>query len=202
MHVAVDGEYAGHIVIADEIKDGAKEAVRDLKTLGVKNAVMLTGDAEKTAKKTAAELGINAVYANLLPEDKVRIVEELLSPQKDCGRPGTLFFAGDGINDAPVLSRADAGIAMGALGTDAAIEAADVVIMSDEPSKIAQAVRLSKRTLGIVYQNIAFSLGVKAAIMALGAAGITGMWLAVFGDVGVTFLAVLNAMRMLVKRGR
>ena len=202
VHVAVDGEYAGHIVIADEIKDGAKEAVRDLKTLGVKNAVMLTGDAEKTAKKTAAELGINAVYANLLPEDKVRIVEELLSPQKDCGRRGTLFFAGDGINDAPVLSRADAGIAMGALGTDAAIEAADVVIMSDEPSKIAQAVRLSKRTLGIVYQNIAFSLGVKAAIMALGAAGITGMWLAVFGDVGVTFLAVLNAMRMLVKRRR
>ena len=202
VHVAVDGEYAGHIVIADEIKDGAKEAVRDLKTLGVKNAVMLTGDAEKTAKKTAAELGINAVYANLLPEDKVRIVEELLSPQKDGGRRGTLFFAGDGINDAPVLSRADAGIAMGALGTDAAIEAADVVIMSDEPSKIAQAVRLSKRTLGIVYQNIAFSLGVKAAIMALGAAGITGMWLAVFGDVGVTFLAVLNAMRMLVKRRR
>ncbi len=200
VHVAVDGEYAGHIVIADEIKDDAEEAVRDLKKLGVKKAVMLTGDAEKTAKKTAAALGIDTVYANLLPEDKVRIVEELLASQKESRRRGTLFFAGDGINDAPVLSRADTGIAMGALGTDAAIEAADVVIMSDEPSKIAQAVRLSKRTLGIVYQNIAFSLGVKAAIMALGAAGITGMWLAVFGDVGVTFLAVLNAMRMLVKR--
>ena len=202
VHVAVDGEYAGHIVIADEIKDDAEEAVRDLKKLGVKKAVMLTGDAEKTAKKTAVALGIDTVYANLLPEDKVRIVEELLASQKESRRRGTLFFAGDGINDAPVLSRADTGIAMGALGTDAAIEAADVVIMSDEPSKIAQAVRLSKRTLGIVYQNIAFSLGVKAAIMALGAAGITGMWLAVFGDVGVTFLAVLNAMRMLVKRQR
>ncbi|MGP1459320.1 MAG: heavy metal translocating P-type ATPase [Treponema sp.] len=195
VHVAVDGEYAGHIVIADEIKDGAANAVRDLKKLGVKKIVMLTGDAEKTAKKTAAAIGLDEAHANLLPEDKVRIVEQLLLPPKDGRRRGTLFFAGDGINDAPVLSRADAGIAMGALGTDAAIEAADVVIMSDEPAKIAQAVRLSKRTLFVVYQNIIFSLGVKAAIMALGAAGITGMWLAVFGDVGVTVIAVLNAMR-------
>ena len=201
VHVAVDGKYAGHIVIADEVKDDAKEAVRNLKKLGVKKAIMLTGDAEKAAKKTAAELGIDEAYANLLPEDKVRIVEELLSSQNAGGRRGTLFFAGDGINDAPVLSRADAGIAMGALGADAAIEAADIVIMSDEPSKIVQAVRISKQTLGIVRQNIAFSLGVKAAIMALGAAGISGMWFAVFGDVGVTFLAVLNAMRTLKKHG-
>ncbi len=201
VHLAVDGAYAGHIVIADEIKPDAAQAVADLKRLGVKEIVMLTGDESKTAHKTAAEAGIAAVYTNLLPEDKVHKIEELLQQLEKGGKKcGALAFAGDGINDAPVLSRADVGIAMGALGADAAVEAADVVIMSDEPSKIAEAVRLSKRTLRIVRQNIVLSLGVKAAVMLLGAAGITGMWLAIFGDVGVAVLAVLNAMRMLASK--
>ena len=201
VHIAVDGAYAGHIVIADEIKPDAAQAVADLKRLGVRKIVMLTGDESKTARKMAQEAGISAVYTNLLPEDKVHKIEELLQDLETGGKKcGALAFAGDGINDAPVLSRADVGIAMGALGADAAVEAADVVIMSDEPSKIAEAVRLSKRTLRIVRQNIVLSLGVKGAVMLLGAAGIAGMWLAVFGDVGVAVLAVLNSMRMLASK--
>ena len=201
VHIAVDGAYAGHIVIADEIKPDAAQAVADLKRLGVRKIVMLTGDESKTAHKMAQEAGISAVYTNLLPEDKVHKIEELLQDLETGGKKcGALAFAGDGINDAPVLSRADVGIAMGALGADAAVEAADVVIMSDEPSKIAEAVRLSKRTLRIVRQNIVLSLGVKGAVMLLGAAGIAGMWLAVFGDVGVAVLAVLNSMRMLASK--
>ena len=201
VHIAVDGAYAGHIVIADEIKPDAAQAVADLKRLGVRKIVMLTGDESKTAHKMAQEAGISAVYTNLLPEDKVHKIEELLQDLETGGKKcGALAFAGDGINDAPVLSRADVGIAMGALGADAAVEAADVVIMSDEPSKIAEAVRISKRTLRIVRQNIVLSLGVKGAVMLLGAAGIADMWLAVFGDVGVAMLAVLNSMRMLASK--
>lgn len=194
VHVAVDKKYAGYIVIADELKDDALKAVRQLKD-SAKQTVMLTGDNERAAQKAAAELGIDKVYAGLLPDGKVKILEELF---ENMSEKGTLAFAGDGINDAPVLARADIGIAMGALGSDAAIEAADVVIMNDEPSKIPQAIRISKRTLRIAYQNIVMAIGIKAAVLILSALGITTMWAAIFADVGVTILAVLNAFRALV----
>lgn len=201
VHVAVDGEYAGHIVISDEPKPDAKKAVESLKKLGVKKIVMLTGDADDAAQKTARELGITEVFSQLLPEDKVAKVEELISERHSGGgKRGTLIFAGDGINDAPVLSRADVGIAMGALGSDAAIESADVVMMTDEPAKISEAVKIARKTVRVVRQNIVFSLSVKAAVMILCATGLTNLWWAVFGDVGVTFLAVINAMRLLAVR--
>jgi len=198
IHIARDGKYLGHIVISDEEKEDAKKAVLELKKLGVERIVMLTGDNEKSAAKTASELGISDVYPELLPEDKVSQVEALIETLNKNGRKrGTLIFAGDGINDAPVLKRSDVGIAMGGLGSDAAIESADCVIMNDEPSKIAEAIRISVKTIRIVKQNIAFSLAVKFMIMILSASGIGNMWLAVFGDVGVTFLAILNSMRAL-----
>lgn len=194
VHVAQDGEYAGYIVIADQIKDDAVEAMKALKQQNIKDIVMLTGDSESAGLNTARELGIDKVHARLLPADKVEKVEELISQKS--GR-GTLMFAGDGINDAPVLARADVGVAMGALGSDAAIEAADVVIMTDEPSKIAAAIKISKNTLKIAYQNIIFAISVKVLILILSTFGLTSLWAAVFADVGVAFIAVLNAMRAL-----
>ena len=194
VHVAVDGEYAGHIVIADEIKPDAADAVAALKSQGVRKTVMLTGDQPAVGESVAEALGIDEVHAGLLPADKVDHVEQLLGEKH--GR-GTLAFVGDGINDAPVLSRADIGIAMGALGSDAAIEAADVVLMDDKPSKIADAIRISRKTRRIVQQNIVFALGVKLLVLVLGACGVASMWAAVFADVGVSVLAILNAMRAL-----
>ena len=192
IHMAIDGAYAGHIVISDRIKPHAKEAVEALRASGVTKTVMLTGDTESVAGQVAAELGIDEVYSELLPEGKVEKVEELLERKE-----GKLAFVGDGINDAPVLSRADIGIAMGAMGSDAAIEAADVVLMDDDPLKIAKAVRISRKCLRIVHENIWFAIGIKAACLLLGALGIANMWLAVFADVGVMVLAVLNAVRAL-----
>ena len=198
VHMAVDGRYAGHIVIRDELKENSREAVRQLKAAGVKRAVMLTGDKEKVAKHIAEEVGIDEYYAELLPADKVSHVERLLS---ECGEKEKLAFVGDGINDAPVLSRADIGIAMGALGSDAAIEAADVVLMDDDPMKISKAVRIARKCIRIVYENIYFAIFVKLACLVLGALGIANMWLAIFADVGVMVLCVLNAIRCLsVKR--
>ena len=194
VHVAVDGKYAGHIVISDMVKPNAKRAVGALRTAGVEKTVMLTGDARKVAEQTAAGLGIDQVFSELLPADKVSKVEQLLEAQSGKGK---LAFVGDGINDAPVLSRADIGIAMGAMGSDAAIEAADIVLMDDDPMKIAKAIRISRKCLGIVYQNIAMALGVKFACLALGAVGVANMYLAIFADVGVMVLAVLNAIRCL-----
>ena len=194
VHVTVDGFYAGHIVISDLPKEDAKEAIADLKANGVKKTVMLTGDAEAVAKSVAAELGVDEYHAELLPADKVEWAERILSAKQAESR---VAFVGDGINDAPVLSRADIGIAMGALGSDAAIEAADIVLMDDKPSKIATAMRISRKTLRIVKQNIWFALGVKGAVLVLGAFGAATMWEAVFADVGVAFIAILNAMRCL-----
>lgn len=194
IHVAIDGEYAGHIVIADKIKEDAKIAIKSLKDHGVKRTVMLTGDSREVAEDVARKLGIDEVHAELLPADKVAEVEKLL---KQTSGKGKLAMTGDGINDAPVLSRADIGIAMGGLGSDAAIEAADIVLMEDKPSKIATAFGISKRTLRIVKQNIIFALTVKALALLLGALGLAGMQLAIFADVGVTVLATLNAMRAL-----
>ena len=194
VHMAIDGRYAGHIVISDVIKPDAAEAVTALKRAGVRSTVMLTGDGPSAAAQVAEALGIDRVHSNLLPGDKVEKVEELLG-EKESGR--TLAFVGDGINDAPVLSRADLGVAMGAMGSDAAIEAADVVLMDDSPLKIAKAIRIARKCMGIVYQNIVFALGIKAACLVLGALGIANMWLAVFADVGVMILAVLNAIRAL-----
>ena len=196
LHVAVDGEYAGHIVIADVLKPDAKDTVAALRAAGVKRIVMLTGDREEVAAAVAGELGIDEYRAQLLPADKVAEVERLLGETSEAGK---LAFVGDGINDAPVLMRADIGIAMGAMGSDAAIEAADVVLMDDKPSKIATAMKISHKTMGIVWQNIVFAIGVKIAIMilALPFIGIATMWLAVFGDVGVAIIAILNAMRAL-----
>jgi Cd2+/Zn2+-exporting ATPase len=194
VHVAIDGKYAGYIVIADEIKEDAARAIKDLKNAGIKQTIMLTGDSNSVGKSVAAELGLDKAYTELLPADKVQKLEELF---KEKSAKGKLVFVGDGINDAPVLSRADIGIAMGGLGSDAAIEAADVVIMTDEPSKIATAMKLSKRTLGIVKQNITFAFIVKLAVLILGAGGISTMWEAVFADVGVSVLAILNASRVL-----
>ena len=194
IHMAVAGEYAGHIVISDIVKPHAKEAVAGLRRAGVSRTVMLTGDTAKVAGQVAAELGIDEVHSDLLPGDKVEQVEALLNekPQK-----AKLAFVGDGINDAPVLSRADIGIAMGAMGSDAAIEAADVVLMDDDPMKIAKAIRISRKCQRIVYQNIVFAIGIKLICLALGAVGIANMWLAIFADVGVMILAVLNAIRAL-----
>ncbi len=194
IHMAIDGAYAGHIVISDVVKPHSKDAIAELKKAGVEKTVMLTGDARKVAEQVAASLGIDEVYSELLPADKVEKVEELL--RMKIGK-AKLAFVGDGINDAPVLSRADIGIAMGAMGSDAAIEAADIVLMDDEPVKIAKAIRISRKCLGIVYQNIVFALAVKFACLALGAVGIANMYLAIFADVGVMILAVLNAIRCL-----
>ena len=194
VHVAVDGEYAGHIVISDAVKPDAARAIASLKRQGIRKTVMLTGDAKAVGESVAKQLGLDEVHAELLPADKVERVEELLK-QKSAN--GKLAFVGDGINDAPVLSRADIGIAMGGLGSDAAIEAADVVLMDDQPSKIATAMRISKKTLRIVHQNIVFSLAVKGLMLLLGALGVTNMQAAIFADVGVMVLAVLNATRAL-----
>ncbi len=194
IHMAVGGAYAGHILISDVVKPNAQKAVAALKNAGVEQTVMLTGDGKKVAEQVAAELHIDAVYSELLPADKVSKVEELL--QQKTGK-AKLAFVGDGINDAPVLSRADIGIAMGAMGSDAAIEAADIVLMDDDPMKIAKAIKISRKCLGIVYQNIVMALGIKAACLILGAVGIANMYLAIFADVGVMVLAVLNAIRCL-----
>lgn len=195
IHVAVDGEYSGHILISDKIKDTSKGAIKELKSLGVAKNVMLTGDSERVAKEVSEELGLDEYHGGLLPADKVTEVERLL---KEVEKTGKLIFVGDGINDAPVLSRADVGIAMGAMGSDAAIEAADVVLMDDNPLKIAKAIRISKDTIRIVYQNIAFAIGVKLIVLVLGALGMASMWLAIFADVGVMVIAVLNSIRILV----
>ena len=194
VHVAIDGAYAGHILIADMLKPTAKSAVSAMKAAGVKKTVMLTGDAHSVAAQTAGELGADEFYAELLPGDKVDRVEKLLAENQGKEK---LAFVGDGINDAPVLSRADVGIAMGALGSDAAIEAADVVLMDDDPMKIAKAINISKKCIRIVYENIVFAIGVKLACLVLGALGITNMWAAIFADVGVMVIAVLNAIRAL-----
>ena len=192
--MAIDGEYAGHIVISDVVKPHAKEAIERLKHSGVEKTVMLTGDTRRVAEQVAKDLGVDEVHSDLLPADKVAQVEKLLAAKGDRDK---LAFVGDGINDAPVLSRADIGIAMGAMGSDAAIEAADVVLMDDDPMKIAKAIRISRKCIGIVYQNIVFALVVKFACLALGALGIANMWAAIFADVGVMVLAVLNAIRAL-----
>ena len=197
IHVAIDGEYAGHIVINDQIKPDSADAIAQLHELGVKRTVMLTGDRKEVAAHVANELHLTEYHAELLPADKVAHVETLLQQANASGQSSHLAFVGDGINDAPVLARADVGIAMGGLGSDAAIEAADVVLMDDKPSKIALAVRIARRTLAIARQNVVFAIGVKAAVLVLAAFGIATMWLAVFADVGVTVLAVLNAMRAL-----
>ena len=194
IHMALDGKYAGHIVISDVVKPHSREAIQALKASGVCRTVMLTGDARKVAEQVAGELDIDEVYSELLPADKVEKVEELL---KNRSEKEKLAFVGDGINDAPVLGRADIGIAMGAMGSDAAIEAADVVLMDDDPMKIAKAIRISRKCLRIVYQNIVFAIGIKLICLALGAVGIANMWLAIFADVGVMILAVLNAIRAL-----
>ncbi len=194
IHIAIDREYSGHIVISDRVKENSKAAIRALKASGVEKTVMLTGDAKAIAEQVASSLGIDKVYSELLPAGKVSKVEELL---KEKPAKAKLAFVGDGINDAPVLSRADIGIAMGAMGSDAAIEAADVVLMDDDPMKIAKAIRISRKCLRIVYENIWFAIGIKVLCLALGALGIANMWLAVFADVGVMVLAVLNAIRAL-----
>ena len=210
VHMTVDGAYVGHILISDVVKETSKQAMTELKKAGVKNLVMLTGDVEQVAKKVAKELGIDKVFSQLMPGDKVAKVEELLDVENavedgasnmqnriSTKKRGKLAFAGDGINDAPVLSRADIGIAMGAMGSDAAIEAADVVLMDDDPMKIAKAIKISRKCMGIVYQNVIFALGVKGICLILGAFGIANMWLAIFADVGVMVIAVLNAIRAL-----
>ena len=194
IHMAIDGKYAGHIVISDVVKPHAKEAIQALKAAGVRKTVMLTGDRQNVAEHVAGQLGVDQVYSQLLPAGKVEKVEALLAEKADRDK---LAFVGDGINDAPVLGRADVGIAMGAMGSDAAIEAADVVLMDDDPLKIAKAIRISRKCLGIVYENIVFAIGVKLICLALGALGAANMWLAIFADVGVMILAVLNAIRAL-----
>ncbi len=194
IHIAIDGQYAGHIVISDVVKPHAKEAIERLRHAGVEKTVMLTGDSRRVADQVAGTLGVDEVHSELLPADKVAQVEKLLAGK---GGKDKLAFVGDGINDAPVLSRADIGIAMGAMGSDAAIEAADVVLMDDDPLKIAKAIRISRKCIGIVYQNIVFALAVKFACLALGALGLANMWAAIFADVGVMVLAVLNAIRAL-----
>lgn len=194
VHMAVNGEYAGHILISDMIKPTAKQAISELKQAGIKKTVMLTGDMKNVAEKVGADLGIQEIYSELLPADKVTKVEELLQQKTEKEK---LAFVGDGINDAPVLSRADIGIAMGALGSDAAIEAADIVLMDDDPLKIAKAIKISRKCLRIVYENIYFAIGIKVICLILGALGIANMWVAIFADVGVMVLAVLNAIRTL-----
>lgn len=187
----MEGEYAGYITIADRIKPNSKRAISELKSIGIKSTVMLTGDNSAVAEEIAAELAIDEVYGELLPNDKVDRIEKLLESGKK------VVFVGDGINDTPVLSRADVGIAMGAMGSDAAIEAADVVLMDDDPLKVAKAIKISRKCMRIVYQNIVGALGVKAVCLLLGALGIANMWLAIFADVGIMVIAVLNAVRAL-----
>ncbi len=194
IHVAINGNYAGHVVISDVVKESSKAAVKALKDIGVRKTVMLTGDAKEVADSVASDLGVDQVYSELLPADKVEKVEKLLEENKESGK---VAFVGDGINDAPVLTRADIGIAMGAMGSDAAIEAADVVLMDDDPMQISKAIKISRKCLTIVNQNIWFSIGVKLLSLLLGAVGIVNMWFAIFADVGVMILAVLNAMRIL-----
>lgn len=194
VHVAVDGNYAGHIVVADVVKPHAREAIAALRQAGIRKTIMLTGDRRNVAEKVAAELGVDEVHSELLPADKVSRVEAILAAKPEKER---LAFVGDGINDAPVLRRADIGIAMGAMGSDAAIEAADVVLMDDDPQKIVKAIRISRKTLRIVYQNIVFAIGIKFICLALGAVGLANMWLAIFADVGVMIIAVINAIRAL-----
>ncbi|MCD6183344.1 MAG: cadmium-translocating P-type ATPase, partial [Thermovirga sp.] len=192
-HVVINGKYAGYIIISDEIKEDVPKAIQELKKLGVKKVVMVTGDSRDVARKIAKQIGLDEFYAELLPEDKVKIIEKLeKEKEKD-----TIVFVGDGINDAPVIARADIGVAMGALGSDAAIETADVVIMDDKPSKLALGVRIARKTQRIVWQNIVFALGVKLAFISLGIIGEATMWEAVFADVGVALIAVFNAMRIL-----
>ena len=198
VHIAIDGRYAGYVLISDQLKPRAKAALQALKASGIKKTVMLTGDSASVAQSVAAQLGLDEVHAELLPGDKVERVEQLLAQN---AKGELLAFVGDGINDAPVLSRADIGIAMGALGSDAAIEAADIVLMDDDPARIATAIKISRRTLGIVYQNIVFALAIKAACLVLGAMGIANMWVAIFADVGVMVIAVLNAVRALSTKG-
>ena len=198
VHIAIDGRYAGYVLISDKLKPRAKAALQALKANGIKKTVMLTGDSASVAQSVAAQLGLDEFHAELLPGDKVERVEQLLAQN---AKGELLAFVGDGINDAPVLSRADIGIAMGALGSDAAIEAADIVLMDDDPARIATAIKISRRTLGIVYQNIVFALAVKAACLVLGAMGIANMWVAIFADVGVMVIAVLNAVRALSTKG-
>ena len=193
LHIAINGEYAGHIVVSDKIKEDAADAVKALKTEGVKRLVMLTGDKEEVAADVAKTVGLEEYHAELMPGDKVNKVEALLKEKAE----GTMAFVGDGINDAPVLARADVGIAMGGLGSDAAIEAADVVLMDDKPSKIAVAIRQARRTLRVAQENTWFAVGIKMAVLVLAFFGMATMWMAVFADVGVTVLAVLNATRTL-----
>ena len=203
IHVASEGKYSGHIVISDEIKDDSAQTVEGLHKIGVENVVMLTGDNERAAHTVAAKLGLKKAFGQLLSADKLAKVEELLADLSKGGKKrGTLIFAGDGINDAPVLARADAGIAMGSMGSDAAIEAADIIIMEDKPSKIVDGIKISRRTLRIVYENLYGALGIKGTILLLSALGISNMWIAVFGDVGVTILAVLNSLRLLRKANK
>ena len=192
VYLACDGKYAGCIVIEDEIKEDSSAAIKALKSVGVRKSVMLTGDADAVGRKVADRLGLDQAYTELLPADKVDRVEELLQQKSE---KGTLVFVGDGINDAPVLARADVGIAMGGLGSDAAIEAADIVLMTDEPSKIAAVIRIARKTICIANQNIVFALGVKFLVLILGALGYANMWAAVFADVGVSIIALLNAIR-------
>ena len=194
LYVEIDNKFAGYIVISDELKKDSKKAIKDLKDIGIKKAIMLTGDLEKVSKKVGEDLGLDEVYTNLLPQDKVSKFEEIIENKKS---KGNVVFVGDGINDAPVLARADVGIAMGAMGSDAAIEAADVVIMTDEPSKIVTAIKSSKKTMKIAMQNISLAFGIKAIVLILSAFGIADMWMAVFADTGVTILAVLNSFRAL-----
>lgn len=194
MSIAIDGQYGGYLLIADEVKEDAAAAIAALKQLGIKKIVMLTGDAKAVGEAVAEQLGVDEVHAELLPQHKVEHIERLAAAKAPKEK---LAFIGDGINDTPVLAQADVGIAMGGLGSDAAIEAADIVIMTDEPSKLATAITIARRTRRIVWQNIAFALGVKAIFLILGAFGVATMWEAVFSDVGVTLLAVLNAMRVL-----
>ena len=194
VHVAIDGEYHGHILISDKLKPTSKEAIQALHNAGIRHTIMLTGDSKAVADKVAAELGIDEVYSELLPGDKVAKVEELLAQK---GSKEKLAFVGDGINDAPVLTRSDIGIAMGALGSDAAIEAADLVLMDDDPLKIAKAIKISRKCLRIVKENTVFAIGIKLICLVLGAIGYASMWLAIFADVGVMVIAVINAIRAL-----
>ena len=197
IYVAVDNKFVGYILIEDEIKEDAAFAINQLKDCGIKQTVMLTGDSDAGGKKVARRLGLDRVYTQLLPADKVERVEELLHSLRKTHAKGKLAFVGDGINDAPVLARADVGIAMGGLGSDAAIEAADIVLMTDEPSKIATAKKIAKKTLAIAYENIVFAIGIKLIVLVLGALGFASMWAAVFADVGVSVIAILNAIRAL-----
>ena len=198
IHVAVDGEYAGHVVISDALKESSSSAVRQLRSLGVEKVLMLTGDGEESARQTAERLELDGQFSGLLPQDKLAKVEELIAGY--AGTKSCVAFVGDGINDAPVLTRSDVGIAMGGIGSDAAIEAADVVIMDDMPDKAALAIQSSRETMANVWQNVFFSLGIKLAIIVLCSLGLANMWLAVFGDTGVTLLAAMNSLRLLGKR--